>query len=130
MQRMPRKRRPTMVKAPSMVKALVLAAVAAGGLGLLGSNTAYAEAKLINAANGNAVKDAIQVSRGEGRTYQAAVQEVEVPVVSPYSVVGAGDGWLLDRRSGRIISCYRIGTGYVGERAIRCVSAKIAAVTY
>ena len=121
----------------SMVKAGFAAVLAAGALGLFGGGTAIADAKLISAGNGSPLKDAVQVFRGtEVVAYDQA--ETELPLTAqtyePAPLVGnlvnAGNGWLLDRANGRIVNCYRVGSGYVGRRDIRCIAARIKSVTY
>ncbi|HMB78148.1 MAG TPA: hypothetical protein VKN76_17275 [Kiloniellaceae bacterium] len=121
----------------SMVKVACAAVLAAAAAGLLGAETAAADAKLISAVNGSPLKDAVQVFRG--REIVAFDQaETDVPALTPsygpkvrtLNLVNAGNGWLLDRQNGRIVNCYRIDSGYVGRRDIRCIAADIKAVTY
>lgn len=121
----------------SMVKAALAAVMAVGAAGLLGAGTAKADAKLVNAANAAPVKDAVQVFRGTyDMTFDQADSEVpllqtaQAPAVPTYNLVNAGNGWLLDRENGRIINCYRIDSGYVGRRNIRCIAVDMNDVTY
>jgi hypothetical protein len=106
----------------AMVKSALVIAALVGGLTTMAANNSYADAKLVNAVNSSPIKDAVQVARGmPGDFVPAAWTEEEVPAVSPYAVVSAGNGWLFNQGTGRLISCYKIGTGMVGEREIRCV---------
>jgi len=121
----------------SMVKGVLMAALVAGTIGLLGVDSAHADAKLINATDASPIKDAIQVFRGQARmafdqdeTELPSLRQVKVSSVSSSNLVNAGNGWLLDRQNGRIVNCYWISSGYVGRRNIRCTAADINKVTY
>ena len=105
----------------AMVKSALVIAALVGGLTTMAANNGYADAKLVNAANSSPIKDAVQVARGMPGDFVPAWAAEEVPAASPYAVVGAGDGWLFNQTTGRLISCYKISTGMVGEREIRCV---------
>ena len=105
----------------AMIKSALVIAALVSGLTTMAANNGYADAKLVNAVNSSPIKDAVQVARGMPGDFVPAWTEEEVPAVSPYAVVGAGDGWLFNQRTGRLISCYKISTGMVGEREIRCV---------
>ena len=109
----------------TMVKSVLVIAALVGGLITMAANNSYADAKLVNAVNSSPIKDAVQVARGMPGDFVPAWMEEEIPAVSPYAVVGAGDGWLFNQRTGRLISCYKVGALMVGEREIRCVGISL-----
>ena len=107
------------------LKSALVIAVIAGIAAVSAVNPALAGAKLIYAANSSPVKDAVEVLRGRAIEEQPEFQEIDLPVLAPYPVISAGNGWLYNQVTGRLISCYRISTGYVGEREIRCTGVTL-----